>query len=105
MFGKTVSHSIPDTEEQQPGFPRWAVAMLVLFFLINTVVLLWGLNRGFDFNDEGFAVQCFRWAADYPLWSSFHLIVSKLTQGLCPTLYTYRILGLLVKTLSTAVFL
>jgi len=79
----------------------------LLLVIIASVIctILWGINKGFDITDEGFAMLLYKYPQEYTfIVTTFHMLGSKLFEWLSPNIITYRLLRLILSVLSTLIF-
>ncbi|MDM8561944.1 hypothetical protein QUF54_01155 [Candidatus Marithioploca araucensis] len=80
-----------------------ALLLLVLTSVLG--ILLWGIDKGFDITDEGFAMLLYQYPQEYTFTGlTFHILGSKLFAWLEPGIITYRFLRLIFSIFVPMVF-
>jgi len=80
------------------NYKIWSTLALVLCsaalaFILGTII--WGMNRGFDLCDEGFALLAAQKPSAYPFHSSFHYFLALCPNLLYSTIFSLRLWHLL----------
>ncbi len=79
--------------------------LLLLVLTSVLCILLWGIDKGFDITDEGFAMLLYKYPQEYTFTgSTFHILGSKLFAWLNPDIITYRFLRLVFSIFAALVF-
>ncbi len=72
-----------------------ATLISVSLFISMLAIQFWGINRGFDYADEGFSLLMYDCPSRYPWLSSFAIIIHKLPKFLANEICNYRLLNII----------
>lgn len=82
-------------------WPDWLFKILIL---LNGLIILWGLDKGFEIRDEAFALLNYRFPHAYHFGSFFQLMVSKLLFGFQPSILDVRAMGVGLRLIAVGIF-
>jgi len=81
------------------------ISILLLSFILEIIILVWGINKGFDFTDEGYYILGYQQGQEIGFCVSFfHLIIRKVFAWLSLDVIDTRSIRLVLTILSSLFF-